>query len=268
MSAPEAVPTGAPAPVRFLITCPARTGSSMLTSFLQSHPDICMHGEVFGRGAPLAFFGLDYSRGAPPLEDVLRRIRNRSPVRFLTKFVFYAGAYRAVGLKLKYEELLRPEYGELMHHLGDDTEIKIVHLRRENLLERFLSQHVAVKVTKVYNISDEADRPADPGPVYLPIDECEDDFARTERRQARFHDCFAGHDAIEVTYEQLVASREVTLRRVQEFLGLEPRPLETIHKRLRNRSLGDSIENWDELRLHFATTRFARFFEGPTDGDS
>src|SRR5207249_6431079 len=31
----------------FMITCPARSGSSMLVHLLRSHPEICAHDEVF-----------------------------------------------------------------------------------------------------------------------------------------------------------------------------------------------------------------------------
>jgi Stf0 sulfotransferase len=239
----------------------------MLNSFLQSHPDICMHGEVFGRSGPLVFFGLDYERGAPPLEEVMRRIRTRNPVGFLKTFVFAAGRYRAVGLKFKYEELLLPEYAELADHITEDAGIRIIHLRRDNLLERFLSQHVAVNVTKVYNIHADGERPPDPGPLYLPIDDCEADFERTERRQAQFRTRFSSHDSIDITYEELVGSQAQVLHRIQAFLGLDPRPLETIHKRLRTRGLRESIANWDELRAHFAGTRHAKYFDGSMNAD-
>jgi hypothetical protein len=237
----------------------------MLASFLQSHPDICMHGEVFGRSDPLAFCGLDYERGAPPLEEVLRRIRNRNPIEFLTNFVFAAGSYRAVGLKFKYEELVLPEYAELADHISRDVGIRIIRLRRQNLLARFLSQHVAVNVTRVYNILAESERPADPGPVHLSIEACEADFERTERREAQFRERLSGHDSIDVTYEELVESEPAVLRRVQEFIGVDPRPLQAIHKRLRIRSLRESIANWDELRDHFAGTRHAMYFNGSID---
>ena len=36
------------APVRFMIACAARTGSTMLVRTLRSHPALVMHGEVWG----------------------------------------------------------------------------------------------------------------------------------------------------------------------------------------------------------------------------
>ena len=34
----------------YMITCPARSGSTMRVHLLRSHPDICSHDEVFSSG--------------------------------------------------------------------------------------------------------------------------------------------------------------------------------------------------------------------------
>lgn len=246
-------------PVRFLVTCPARTGSTMLMWFLQSHRDVCAHGEVLAPNGPLDFYGINY-RLQPPLESVLMAIRDRDPVAFLRGFVWQAGDRAAAGFKGKYEELLLPRYATLLNAIRRDTEVRVVHLTRGNLLARFLSQHLATEVYGVFNVVDDRERPPEVR-VRLSASECEEDFRRTEMRQERFREWLAGHHVLELTYERLVGAQAEALGEIQEFLGVERRELTTRSTRIRTRSLRESIENYDELFAHFRGGPYERFFE-------
>jgi hypothetical protein len=242
-------------PVRFLVTCPARTGSWMLISFLLSHPDICTHGEVLAPVGSLDFYG----RLNPALDNMLRPIRDRDPVGFLRDFVWQAGHRQAVGFKAKYEELLLPQYSSVLDHIQHETDIRILHLWRENLLERFLSQYLAVNVYGVYYLLQGEDPPPQKA-VRLSPEECEQDFVRTEHRRAKFRARLVGHRILELTYEELVGSPPPTLARVQEFLDVDQRALEARTVRLRTRSLRETISNYEELAAAFSGTRYGHFF--------
>lgn len=77
---------------RYMIACQARTGSTMLSTALQNHPEICAHGEVLNDRDDqiLAFFGLVcHSSGA--ILDILRAKIWTFPTTFLYKFVFKGG---------------------------------------------------------------------------------------------------------------------------------------------------------------------------------
>jgi LPS sulfotransferase NodH len=250
---------GSGAAVRYLLTCPARSGSTLLTRYLRSHPDICAHGEVLAPDGPLSFYGVDY-RSAPPLERVLLRRRDTDPVAFLHEFVWQAGDRAVVGFKGKYEELLLPRYARVLELIKADMEIRILHLTRENLLERYLSQHQAVNVHGVFNVP-EGEKLPEEVRVRLSPGECEEDFRRTEERQGRFREDLADHEVLELTYEQLVGERTATLGRVQVFLGVEERELTTKSVKLRRRPVRDVIENYEELAMHFRGTPYSRFFE-------
>jgi hypothetical protein len=245
-------------PVRFLLTCPARTGSTMLNWFLRSHPDLCVHGEVLAPSGHMNLYGIDH-RARSPLEGVLRTIRDRDPVVFLRDFVWQAGDRAGVGFKGKYEELLRPEYAGVLEYIRGETGIRILHLWRENLLERYLSQYLAVNVYGMYNVV-QGGQPPSQKVVSLPPEDCEADFQRTERRRAKFRSLLGSHPVLELTYEDLLASQGPTLRAVQQFLGVEERTLETKTLRIRTRTLRATIKNYDELADAFRDTPYGRFF--------
>jgi LPS sulfotransferase NodH len=248
---------------RFVVTCPARTGSSMLTSLLQSHPEICCHGEVFGWRVFEGFKGINYNgpiseHRKPPIVDKLVQLRLDDPVLFLRDFVLFAGEYKAVGLKFKYEELSIEHFTAVRHWIRDNQDIKIIHLTRQNLLKRYASQVIATKITKVFNTWQEVPPPTR---ITLSPEECEREFAHTEQRQERYTKLFAKHDVLHMTYEELIADRDVKLTQIQTFLGLEPTELRTGMKKLNPDSLADLLENYNELHQHFVGTRFESFFD-------
>lgn len=231
----------------------------MLMWFLQSHPAVCAHGEVLAPAGPLDFYGINY-RLDPPLESVLLGLRDRDPVGFLRDFVWQAGDRAAAGFKAKYEELLLPRYAEVLEAIRADPGLRVIHLTRDNLLERFLSQHLATRVHGVFNVVEGRERPP-PVRVRLSADECLEDFRRTEARQARFREWLGGHPVLELTFEDLVGAQDDTLARVQEFLSVDPRPLTTRSTRIRTGSLREAIENFDELAERFRGSPYRRFFE-------
>jgi hypothetical protein len=246
------------ATLRFLVTCPARTGSTMLIWFLQSHPNLCTHGEVLAPTGPLNLYGIHY-RLNPPLDGVLRSIRERDPVGFLKEFVWRPGDRRAAGFKGKYEELLRPEYTEVLEYIRRDPEIRIIHLWRDNLLERYVSQYLAVNVFGLYNVVQGTDLPPARS-VSLTPEECRADFQRTERRRAKFQTWLANHQVLELTYEELVASPTDTLAQVQKCLDVQELPLDTKTVKMRTGSLRETIANYEELAAAFRGTQYERFF--------
>lgn len=244
--------------VRFMITGPARTGSTMLTLCLQKHPSTFVHGEVFSPDGPVH---LDRRREASNLAsdaDVVTQ-RNRDPIAFLHDVVLDAGDRRAVGFKFKHEELLMRRWRKVRQAIVEDSDVRVVHLTRENLLERFLSAYVAVNVTHVYNVWEAEKRPPSTS-LRLPRRACKKNFDVTLRRQDEFRDLFSEHATLEVTYEQLVADRAATLALVEEFLGIEVCDLDPVTQKLNNRSMRDVIENYAELEEYFAETRYASFF--------
>jgi LPS sulfotransferase NodH len=246
-------------PTRFVVTCAARTGSTLLGWCLKAHTQVCMHGEAFAPEGPMALEGLDARLGRP-LEDALRHVRNDDPARFLSDVVFEAGDRRAVGLKFKYEELALRQWAKARKALVDDRDVRVVHLRRENLLERHLSQHIATRVTHVYNVTS-PDALPQVDPVHLLASDCRADFEWTEQRERDFAALFSRHQILDVTYEQLVKDQNTTLARIQLFLGVDIEPVAPRSLKLRTAPLRAAIANFDELRAEFAGTRYERFFE-------
>lgn len=245
---------------KYVIICQARTGSTMLASALSDHPEICAHGEVFGMGeAHLNFFGIVYDK-QPPLIDSLRRLRNAEPVRYLTDFVLNPGIYRSVGFKFKFEELSQPSWAAAVEHIAADRSLKILFLRRENLWRRFLSEYVAVNVTKMFNTNDK--RYAQPDiNIEIPVGLIDKSFARSRRWEKNYSKMFARHDRMDLTYEMLSRNYDGRIKQVQNFLDVPRREVRPTTVKLTEKSSKTMIKNIDDIRKHFSGTEFSQFFE-------
>ena len=113
-----------------MIACAARTGSTMLVRTLRSHPDLIVHGEVWGDH----MVGVDGPLGVRCGEDqdawdALQDLRFRAPAHALDMFLDPHQA-QSVGFKLKFDELVRPEWAGLRRLVEDDAGIAIVFLHR------------------------------------------------------------------------------------------------------------------------------------------
>ena len=120
----------------YMICCPARSGSTLLVHLLRSHPGILSHGEIMGKritglSGPLGTqFGKD-----PDVMKTLEGIRHARPETYLYSYILHPHGHKAVGFKLKYEELGSRSYTRILDFVRADKDIKILFLDRENLFE-------------------------------------------------------------------------------------------------------------------------------------
>ncbi|MCP4308801.1 MAG: hypothetical protein GY788_28780 [bacterium] len=245
----------------YLITCAARTGSSLLETSLLSHRDIQSHGEVYDPNRIGALRGRYTAMVQDEEQNAkLMAFRDRNQTAFLYKYVFDSQGKAAVGLKLKHEELMLPKFAETREAIRRDTDIKIIHLSRENLFQRFVSWWLVNNVTHTTEIHSDKDRPEIPT-VVIPIKECHVDFDRTSARYAFFQKMFSNHEIFNVSYEQLAGdeNRE-TLDNIVEFLGLERQDLSSRLKKVITKDMREIVQNYDELAEQFAGTQYSDFF--------
>jgi LPS sulfotransferase NodH len=246
----------------YIITGPARTGSTMLVQLLRSHPEICSHSELFSPNKITGMTGvyLQKSREEPGFIERLSNERDRDPIKFLYKIALDSQGRKVVGFKLKHDELVLPEYKTLRDEIAGDLDFRIIHLRRENLLRRFLSWHIANHITHITLAVGPQAIPEVPR-VRLDPNKCQRDFETTEKREKEFRELFAKHQSFSISYEELVSGNSDKVSALLSFLEVSPRELTTTTKKLGNDDLRKAIANFDELRAHFAGSRFANFFE-------
>ena len=236
----------------------------MLVHLLRSHPDICSHGELLSPGKITGITGtyLTKHHAQVGFLDQLTAERDRDPIKFLYKIALDLQGKKAVCFKLKHDELILPECKRLREEIVNDTDFRIIHLRRENLLRRYLSHYIASRVTHVTLAVQGQTAPEMPR-VTLNPHECEKDFETVRHREAEFSELFAQHPSFSISYEEMVRGDAEKLAALVNFMGVTPRQLTTTTQRLGRDDLRQVIINFEELRTYFAEGPYAKFFDEP-----
>ena len=249
---------------KFLVSCAARSGSTMLCSLIRSHPQAICHGEVLAQEGPPPLAGL-YERKRkenPEFGSSVRRYRDRHPQRFLYDIVFNPQGRRCVGFKFKTDEAFQPRFKAIREIIAADKDIKIIHLIRRNLLDQYVS-HKVVEKTGLTLL-----RPTDNRPQLAPFTVDIEQFIAyvkdvKERQQAAF-DLYRDHRNLTLAYEDILAPQSSALDNLKVFLGIANRPLTTpLVKIITNNS--DMVLNLKEVQAALAN-EFAQEWLGASNG--
>ncbi len=250
---------------RFIIVCPARSGSTMLVHLLRSHPDCVSNSEVLALTDKIGGFDPTVRPYLDTLgsESDLIRWRKRDPVDFMNRAGFYAGDHLWGGFKIKSDELVLRKYSALLAGLRADTSIKVLHLNRSNLLHRYISWVMVNKVTGVTMAVREEDKP-EFEPVEINPKKAERDFVLAEERQGLLDAWFADHDVLQLDYDALTRDIAGESARICAFLDIESRTLTTRTIKIAPH-VSNLVTNFEELQSYFAGSRFEPLFQAPEE---
>jgi hypothetical protein len=229
----------------------------MLRRILDSHPEICCHGEVFAPDHVRGFSGI---LPESPILTKFLSLRQHDPVAFLEDFVFWADSVKAVGVKIKYSELDLPQWKPVLAAILADRELRVVHLTRRNRLKRLVSH--AIAMTTGVNLALKPDEVHAPVIVRLSPEDCIADFVATAQAEARFRAVFSRHCVFEVEYEDLIRANCTALDELQRFLGVKPTALKPDTIKLNRDNLRDLLDNYDQLEAAFRNSPYAEYLDG------
>ncbi len=223
--------------VRFIVLTRSRTGSNLLLSFLNSHPNIFCEGEIFAR-----------LNGANAISR-LRRAFGKQPRHILAK-----------GFKIFYYHPLDADARDFWAELERRTEIRIIHLTRDNILRTLLSRKIAgIRNSWTGTRFDQADHGTKS--VTIAADELAEGFEQTWEWQQAATARFASHHVLGISYEELVRSPQDSQASLCRFLGVSPGEARTNLSQQNPERLRELIKNYDDLKEHFAGSRWAPYFE-------
>ena len=220
-------------PVRFVIFAAPRTGSNLLCSLLNAHPDILCHHGLFNPG------GVHWARDRRVSGDVAER--DRDPVAFLDTVWASGDNARAIGFKMNRDENVAAANALL----GDPGVLKIL-LKRRNRVRTYISEEIARRtgVWETYDERAEGEIPA------LRVEA--DDLIRHSDLNAAYYAAIesslgeTGQDWLETDYEALADRGEMA--RILAVLGVAARSaLPAASYKRGPADLGAVVANFDEL---------------------
>lgn len=215
---------------KFVIICKGRTGSSMLTRMLDSHSQIKCKGEIL----------------KDPDSEPRDEINN-----------IYSPQYRhvkAVGFKLHYNHPGGANHDITWDLIKADSDIKIIHLHRRNVLRSHVSEIISQK-TRVFQLKSEAKRPdISTRKIGLSIDEVVNLSNLYEHRRSRYNELFSDHEVLEIFYEDLVDPLSSVQRKITDFLSVDTKKMRANTSIMNPESLGDLITNFTEVEEALKST--------------
>lgn len=260
--------------INFILLGFARTGSTLLALSMAGHPNVHMSEELFndyederrrafGTGCRSAQCDLSDSEVAR--EDRFYRT-GEDGAKFLREEIFhkaYSEEIKALGFKIFYNQARQDQNAEkVWDYLIDDTDIRVVHLVRDNLLENWLSLQVAFETNEWARWTGTKAKKVVLPPFSLDAKDCESYFDEITNSLKWARMKFADHKVLEIEYEaDLCAQFVSTLNRVHDFLGVPRRHLKVPLKKQAQRKPCEQISNYEELKRHFRHTPYEGFFE-------
>ncbi len=230
---------------KFMISCTARSGSSMLSTLLNSHPRVLCHGEILAAPHESAGRYHELRKQGTDVDVWLREYRQEHPGAYLYDVCFNPAGHQSVGFKFKMEESLADAYKSFRDLLVADTDIKIIHLQRKNILDKYVSLQMT-KQSGIFSIRSSSQRPK-LSPFAIDIPDFIAFVRKDRQRYESAFELFKDHPCLHVTYEELCDSRPESLAKVQDFLELPQADLATMMVKVIKKNT-DLVLNLDEVR--------------------
>jgi LPS sulfotransferase NodH len=229
----------------FVVLCTPRTGTNLFIEMLNSHPD-CFSGyevlsEMHVRDNHIPWF-------LPDIADNLKLcdLRRTNPVAFLEKLdqLTRSRGYSAVGFKYMYWEADKTP--AVTEYLVSHKDIRVIHIRRRNLLRRLLSQRRAEQTGQWFA---EGDQTVELPPIRLTLHDLVADINYLRPKEIYYGGLVESHDVLNLYYEDIVSDTVGTAKQAWRFLGLRDWDSVSIRsKKIGVDPLEHAIENYDELR--------------------
>jgi hypothetical protein len=225
---------------RFVILAAPRTGSNMLCTLLDSHPEILCHHEVFNPTG--IYYALGLRDGSFNLGTLAER--DRDPLAFLGRLWASDQGHTCVGFKMTH----RQNEAVFLSLLANERIKKIV-LRRRNRVRTFVSRKIA-ETTGVWEAYHPADLPQVPPPVHVNMEQLVEHIRQDEAYYAGIDGSLraSGQEALPMSYEDLmnVDARRIALRFLEvgdgHGAGLTVKSI-----RQNPAPLAELVSNFDEL---------------------
>lgn len=273
---------------RFAILSSARSGSNFLHSMLKSHKNIQAYGEIFNiQSASSPVLDQLFTDPHKYVEDLLNQ--KFAPVKKALGFKLFYNQMTAEQVDCEFystyyidredvseEELeqienkkrqiecnydtdkVKMRVENVWSYFEKDANLKILHLKRKNRLKQYLSLCRAWRSnewschtsTKLHTHK----------PIRIDFQNCLNYFNKMDQWGKKYHIIFKDNDALEISYESLQQAPQNQLERIQAFLNLPIRKLNSPLLKQRGEPISDAIENYEELKHKFKGTRYEHFF--------
>lgn len=250
---------------KFVVITYPRSGTHMLRTMLTGHANAVCHGEMFNPNKQDLPYGHSVS-----VEDVLEQWIYKAYNSDINAVGFVHHAYHPGVQKIWPDNRSNAHWQGLWQQLQKIDGLKVVVLRRENLLYRHLSQLMARQTGHWQSYANQQlaesegkiyrEKPTERPAITVDAQLLKQDIEETLEYRDFVRDVFKDKPILDVSYEHLCYDRDAVSRELQDFLGLPYIKLEPSLQKLEDRPLSEAVSNYAELKHQFFNTEFAAYF--------
>ena len=224
---------------KFVIISDARTGSTLLMALLDNHPEVIAKGELFKQ-----FHG----KTTMHIWNDLFRKRPKK--------------VKWVGFKLFYDHPWNSGDRKVWELIEKDKNIVIIHLVRNNKVRSYVSKQIGLKTKQwTEGINKPNSLTLEDKKVRVDPRLCMENIEGIFRLEGETRKQFREHKIIPVSYEELSADKNRTMKRVYKDLNVTLMEIQTNLKKQNPEKLQDLVLNYDELKKQLRNTRWEFCFK-------
>ena len=239
---------------KFVILTTQRSGSTFFWRYLDSHPEVSAHGEVFLNSMKREDCYSVYRRST--LGNRLLHVLSRegSVKNYLQWFFKQYGDVKAAGFKLMYNQLTAYP---LLEQWFEEENIHVIHLIRKNILKTIISRKTAEK-RNIYHSTEKLNTDK----IYIDTKHLISDIEEIKGEIESNRNKIKHNNYIEVFYEDISSNLKKYASETLSFLGINSyEDMNCDLKKINPDSLEDIIENYDEVCQELAGNNYISFLQ-------
>jgi len=263
---------------RHIILTSGRSGSNYLANLLNQHPHIVNYGEILAKVIiPYKFFHKCKNCKLCPCPWTVHNYLNGF---YNTKSFFYVAQFYSVYAHLRSKKPINFKMRHKLKSIGTkdfflnlrvtgaedyfatNKDIIIIHLYRENILRRYLS-NLSMQVTGIVHTEKSLEVPkltVDIAHMLTHLDVISKEVADENRILNRLKE----HQRISIKYEDFFADEKLTQSYVQqifELLGVEPLQIKSKQKKILPQDMRELVSNYNEFCERLHNTQYQQYLD-------
>ena len=257
----------------FVILGTQRTGTTLLKTMLNDHPDVFCAGELFihrnpvsrfrraylgkrvGRTSPLSYSNWVREKFSYAAMDLIGWRRDALTTQFLEE-LYNKELASSIGFKLMFNQSLRHPRAV---YWCLERNLRIIHVVRSNLLKTLVSRRMTRLQPRSHTRKPDTNKGLQ---IKLNCRSLVKELEAIEQSTYGWTDV-AGEKPqyLQLPYEDFVRNRELWLEKICSHLDIPARKLESKLKKLNPEQLSDSVGNYEEVRDTLAGSKFEKFLD-------
>lgn len=249
---------------RFVLCGFPRTGTTVVAGSIVQHPELLFYGEIFNNmgqvrqmEARRITMGAGWKFERPLDFGVDACALNCSARSYLDAFFERQGPHKAVGFKLMLDQVREGPNSDIWPWLADNSDVRIIRTRRDNLLESVCS-YVRASMTRRWHSEASGDQPKHR--FVVPPADVEALFKRFEDLAPEWQSIEQTHQILDLDYQRISSDFSGCMDDVHAFLGVSPRKVEPRLKKIASMTPKQELANYDDLKATFADSHYGRYF--------